>query len=171
MLRGKWILENVLGSPPPPPPPDVPDLEDHANNSPKDLRAALEKHRASPACASCHSRLDPLGFSLENYDAIGKFRKTEGGAPIDSSGALPNGRLLEGPSGLKQVLMSRQDEFVDCLAEKLLIYALGRGLEPADMPIVRQIRRDAAKGNYRFSALVESIVNSVPFQMRRSPQS
>ncbi len=171
VLRGKWILENVLGSPPPPPPPDVPDLEDHANNSPKDLRAALEKHRASPACASCHSRLDPLGFSLENYDAIGKFRKTEGGAPIDSSGALPNGRLLEGPSGLKQVLMSRQDEFVDCLAEKLLIYALGRGLEPADMPIVRQIRRDAAKGNYRFSALVESIVNSVPFQMRRSPQS
>jgi len=170
VLRGKWVLENILGSPPPPPPADVPDLEDRASNSPKDLRAALEKHRASPACASCHSRLDPLGFSLENYDAVGRFRKTEGGAAIDSTGALPNGKVFEGPAGLKQVLMGRQDEFVDCLAEKILIYALGRGLEASDQAVVRQIRRQTAKGEYRFSALVQSVVNSVPFQMRRSPE-
>ncbi len=171
VLRGKWVLENILGSPPPPPPPDVPELKAEAGDSPKDLRAALEKHRASAACASCHARLDPLGFSLENYDAIGKFRKAEGGAPIDSTGALPNGKVLDGPSGLKQVLLGRQDEFVDCLAEKLLIYALGRGLEPADQAVVRQVRREAAGNGYRFSALIESIVKTVPFQMRRSPQS
>ena len=169
VLRGKWVLENILGSPPPPPPADVPDLEDHAANSPKDLRAALEKHRASPACASCHSRLDPLGFSLENYDAVGRYRKTEGGSPIDSTGALPNGKVLDGPLGLKQVLMSRQDEFVDCLTEKMLTYALGRGLEASDQAVVRQVRRETAQGEYRFSALVKSVVNSVPFQMRRNP--
>lgn len=170
VLRGKWVLENVLGSPPPPPPPDVPDLEDHAAASPKDLRAALEKHRASAACASCHSRLDPLGFALENYDGVGRYRKTEGGAPIDSSGALPNGRKVEGPGGLKEVLLSRKDEFVDCLAEKMLIYALGRGLEASDQAVVREVRRETARGGYRFSALVQAVVNSVPFQMRRKPE-
>jgi mono/diheme cytochrome c family protein len=169
VLRGKWVLENVLGSPPPPPPPDVPDLEDHAAASAKDLRAALEKHRASPACASCHSRLDPLGFTLETYDAVGAHRRAEGGAPIDASGALPNGKVIDGPQGLKNILMARKDEFVDCLAEKLLIYALGRGLEATDFPVVRQIRRETAAGNYRFSSLVLSIVQSVPFQQRRSP--
>ncbi len=171
VLRGKWVLENVLGSPPPPPPPNVPELEDHSATSPKDLRAALEKHRASPACASCHSRLDPLGFSLDYYDAVGGYRKEEGGAAIDASGSLPNGRFLDGPNGLKEVLMSRQDEFVDCLAEKMLIYALGRGLEATDQPVVREVRRQTAQGDYRFSSLVLSIVNSVPFQMRRSPKS
>jgi mono/diheme cytochrome c family protein len=169
VLRGKWVLENVLGSPPPPPPPDVPDLEDHAAASAKDLRAALEKHRASPACASCHSRLDPLGFTLETYDAVGAHRRAEGGAPIDATGALPNGKVIDGPQGLKNILMARKDEFVDCLAEKLLIYALGRGLEATDFPVVRQIRRETAAGNYRFSSLVLSIVQSVPFQQRRSP--
>lgn len=171
VLRGKWVLENVLGSPPPPPPADVPDLEDHAAASAKDLRAALEKHRASPACASCHSRLDPLGFTLETYDAVGTHRRAEGGAPIDASGALPNGKVIDGPQGLKEILMARQDEFVDCLAEKLLIYSLGRGLEATDLPVVRQIRRDTAAGNYRFSSLVLSIVKSVPFQQRRTPAS
>lgn len=170
VLRGKWVLENVLGSPPPPPPPDIPDLAAKAATSPKDLRAALEEHRAKAACASCHSRLDPLGFSLENYDAIGKFRKTEGGLPIDSTGALPNGKILAGSAGLKEVLMSRQDEFVDCFTEKLLTYALGRGLEATDQPTVRQIRRDAAKNDYRFSVVANAIVNSVPFQLRRSPE-
>lgn len=169
VLRGKWILENVLGSPPPPPPPDIPDLADNASTSPKNLRAALEAHRAKAACASCHSRLDPLGFSLENYDAVGKFRKTEGGAPIDSSGAMPNGALVDGPASLKQILMDRQDEFVDCLAEKLLTYALGRGLDFKDLPTVRQIRHDTATGEQRFSALTLAIVNSVPFQKRKSP--
>lgn len=170
VLRGKWVLENVLGSPPPPPPPDIPDLADKASTSPKDLRAALEAHRANAACASCHSRLDPLGFALENYDAVGKFRTTEGGATIDSTGALPNGKILAGPAGLKEVLMTRQDEFVDCFAEKLLTYALGRGLEAYDQPSVRQIRREAAKSDYRFSVVANAIVNSVPFQLRRSPE-
>ena len=168
VLCGKWILENVLGSPPPPPPADVPDLEDKASTSPSNLRAALEKHRSKAACASCHSRLDPLGFSLENYDAVGRFRKTEGGSPIDSSGAMPNGALVDGPGSLKLILMDRQEEFVDCLAEKLLTYALGRGLDYKDLPTVRQIRRDTASGDQRFSALALAVVNSVPFQKRKS---
>jgi hypothetical protein len=170
VLRGKWILENIVGAPPPPPPPDVPDLADSANGSAKDLRAALQAHRAKAACAACHDRLDPLGFALENYDATGKFRAEEGGVKIDASGALPGGVLLDGPGDLKRILSERQDEFVDCLAEKLLTYALGRGLEHYDMPAIRQIRRDAGKSEYQFSALVNAIVNSVPFQMRRSPE-
>ncbi|HUQ95479.1 MAG TPA: DUF1592 domain-containing protein [Bryobacteraceae bacterium] len=170
VLRGKWILENVLGAPPPPPPPDVPDLADSAAISAKDLRAALEKHRANAACASCHSRLDPLGFALENYDAIGKFRTSEGGAEIDSSSALPGGATFRGPAGLKKVLLERQDEFIECLTEKLLTYGLGRGLEYYDVPAVRQIRREAARNGYRFSSLALAIVNSVPFQMRRIPE-
>ncbi|WP_031500544.1 DUF1592 domain-containing protein [Bryobacter aggregatus] len=168
VLRGKWILDNILGSPPPPPPPDVPDLEDKAATSPSNLRAALEKHRSKAACASCHSRLDPLGFSLENYDAVGRYRKVEGGSPIDASGAMPNGTTVDGPGSLKQILMGRQDEFVDCLAEKLLTYALGRGLDHNDLPVVRQIRREAAVGESRFSALALAVVNSVPFQKRKS---
>lgn len=170
VLRGKWILENIVGAPPPPPPPDIPDLADSANGSAKDLRAALQAHRAKAACASCHDRLDPLGFALENYDATGRFRAEEGGAKIDASGALPGGVMLNGPGDLKRILSERQDEFVDCLTEKLLTYALGRGLEHYDMPAVRQIRRETARGGYQFSALVNALVNSVPFQMRRSPE-
>jgi hypothetical protein len=170
VLRGKWILENIVGAPPPPPPPDIPDLADSANGSAKDLRAALQAHRAKAACASCHDRLDPLGFALENYDATGRFRAEEGGAKIDASGALPGGVMLNGPGDLKRILSERQDEFVDCLTEKLLTYALGRGLEHYDMPAVRQIRRETARGSYQFSALVNALVNSVPFQMRRSPE-
>ncbi len=170
VLRGKWILENIVGAPPPPPPPDVPELAAAAEGSAKDLRAALQAHRAKAACASCHDRLDPLGFALENYDATGKFRAEEGGVKIDASGALPGGVMLDGPGDLKRILSERQDEFVDCLTEKLLTYALGRGLEHYDMPAIRQIRRDAAKSDYQFSALVNAIVNSVPFQMRRSPE-
>jgi mono/diheme cytochrome c family protein len=170
VLRGKWILENVLGSPPPPPPPDVPDLEDKASTSAKNLRAALEKHRANAACASCHARLDPMGFALENYDAIGKFRAVDDGVKIDASGALPNGTVVDGPAALKKVLLERQEEFLDCLAEKMLTYALGRGLDATDMPAVRQIRRDAEKSGYRFSAFASAIANSIPFQMRRAPQ-
>ncbi|MBS1825469.1 MAG: DUF1592 domain-containing protein [Acidobacteria bacterium] len=169
VLRGKWILENVLGAPPPPPPPDVPTLEDKADFSAKGLRAALEKHRANAACASCHSRLDPLGFSLENYDAVGKFRAQEGGAEIDASGAMPNGSIVRGPGDLKKILLERQDDFVECIAEKMLTYAIGRGLQHFDLPAVRQIRRETAKNEYRFSALALAIVNSVPFQMRRTP--
>ncbi len=169
VLRGKWILENVLGAPPPPPPPDVPTLEDKADFSAKGLRAALEKHRENAACASCHARLDPLGFALENYDAIGKFRAEEGGAAIDASGAMPNGSIVNGPGDLKKILLERRDDFVECLAEKMLTYAIGRGLQHFDLPAVRQIRRETARNEYRFSALVSAIVNSVPFQMRRTP--
>lgn len=170
VLRGKWILDNVLGAPPPPPPPDVPDLADSASISAKDLRKALEQHRANAACASCHSRLDPLGFALENFDATGKFRASEGGAEIDASGALPGGATFSGPAGLKTVLMERKDQFVEALSERLLTYALGRGLEHYDLPAVRQIRRDTLANDGRFSALALAIVNSVPFQMRRSPE-
>jgi hypothetical protein len=164
VLRGKWILENVLGAPPPPPPPDAGVLADNAAISAQDLRKALEKHRENAACASCHSRLDPLGFALENYDAVGKFR-----SDADSSGVLPGGAPFRGASGLRRVLMERQDEFVECLAEKLLTYALGRGLEYYDLPAVRQIRRAAAVNDYRFSSLALAIADSVPFQMRRTP--
>jgi mono/diheme cytochrome c family protein len=170
VLRGKWILENILGAPPPPPPANVPDLADSASVSAKDLRAALEQHRASAGCASCHARLDPLGFALENYDGTGKFRTKEGDSVIDASGSLPGGIAIDGPNGLKKVLMERHDEFVECLAEKLLTYALGRGLEYYDMPAVREIRRRAAQSGYRFSSIALAIVEGVPFQMRRTPE-
>jgi len=167
VLRGKWILENVLGAPPPPPPPDVPQLSDSAVSSPKNLREQLEKHRANSACAVCHVRLDPLGFALENYDAVGKFRTNEGGSEIDASGSLPGGIKVNGPGDLKKVLLDRHDQFVECLAEKLLTYALGRGLEYYDMPVVRDMRRQATQKDYRFSSLVMAAVSSVPFQMRQ----
>jgi hypothetical protein len=170
VLRGKWILENLLGSPPPPPPPDVPQLADSVQASAKNLREALEKHRADAGCASCHARLDPLGFALENYDAVGRFRTSEGDNAVDSSASLPGGIVFSGPDGLKKVLMERRDEFVECLSERLLTYALGRGLEYYDLPTVREVRRQAAKKNYTFSSLTLAIVNSVPFQMRRTPE-
>jgi hypothetical protein len=170
VLRGKWILENILGSPPPPPPPNVPQLEESSVGSAKSLREQLEKHRASAACASCHSRLDPLGFSLENFDGAGKFRAEEGGSPIDASGSMTNGTTVTGPAGLKSVILARKDEFIECMAGKLLTYALGRGLEYYNQPAVRQIRREMAAQDERFSSLVLGVVNSVPFQMRRAPE-
>jgi len=169
VLRGKWILESLLGAPPPPPPPDVPQLEESTAGSPKNLREQLEKHRANIACATCHVRMDPLGFALENYDPVGKFRTKDGDVEIDASGSLPNGTNVTGPAGLKKVLLEHKDQFVECLADKLLTYALGRGLEYYDAPAVRQIRRDAARNDYRLSSLVLAIVNSEPFQMRRTP--
>jgi hypothetical protein len=170
VLRGKWILDNILGAPPPPPPPDVPDLEDGAAISAKDLRKALEKHRENAACASCHARLDPLGFALENYDPTGRFRKTELGVEIDASAQMPGGGTFAGPGGLKKVLMERSDQFVEALSERLLTYAAGRGLEHYDLPAVREIRRETVRKEHRFSALVQAIVESVPFQMRRTPE-
>jgi hypothetical protein len=170
VLRGKWILENILGAPPPPPPPNVPQLEETAVGSAKSLREQLEKHRASAACATCHSRLDPLGFSLENFDGVGKYRAVEDGSPIDASGSMSNGTTVTGPAGLKKVILERKDEFVEVMAGKLLTYALGRGLEYFDQPALRQIRREMAADNERFSSLVLGVVNSVPFQMRRAPE-
>ena len=165
VLRGKWILENILGAPPPPPPPNVPPLDDSASNSALSLREQLEKHRADRACASCHANIDPLGFALEQYDAIGRFRTEDGGAAIEASGALPDGTEVVGLEGLKKVVLARRDEFVECLAAKMLTYALGRGLESYDQPAVRAIRRRAAREDYRFSSLILGIVHSVPFQM------
>ena len=170
VLRGKWILENILGAPAPPPPPNVPQLEENAVGSAKSLREQLEKHRASAACATCHSRLDPLGFSLENFDGVGRYRTEEGGSPIDASGSMSNGTTVTGPAGLKKVILDRKDEFVEVMAGKLLTYALGRGLEYYDQPALRQIRREMAANNERFSSLVLGVVDSVPFQMRRAPQ-
>jgi hypothetical protein len=169
VLRGKWILESILGAPPPPPPPGVPVLDEAAVGNPASLREVFAKHRANIACAVCHERLDPLGFSLENFDATGKFRTKDGDSPIDASGSMPGGALIQGPAGLKHVLMDRKDEFVENVAGQLLTYALGRGLEYYDQPTVRDISRKTAQGDYKFSTLILAIANSVPFEMRRVP--
>jgi hypothetical protein len=166
--RGKWILENILGTPPPPPPPAVPELsEDQDVVLSGTLRQRMEQHRADPNCASCHQRMDPLGFGLENFDGIGAFRKQDGKFPIDASGAMPNGQSFNGPQELKKLLKGRQDEFALCLAEKMLTYALGRGLAYYDTRATDEIARELAAHEYKFSALVIGIVESAPFQMRR----
>jgi hypothetical protein len=167
VIRGKWILENFLNAPPPPPPPGVPNLDEEAVGNSGSLRQQLEKHRTNSICASCHSRMDPLGFGLENYDAIGAWRTRDGKFPIDSAGVLPNGKSFTKPSELKTILKADKDEFLKCLTEKLLTYALGRGLERYDRPAVQSITRRTATDGYRFSSLVMSIVESMPFQMRR----
>lgn len=168
--RGKWILENLLGSPPPPPPPNVPALnENPASGRPLTLRERMTAHRANPVCASCHARMDPLGFALENFDAMGQWRTQEGFQPIDASSVLPDGTKIDGPAGLRSMLVSRREQFVTTVAEKLLTYALGRGLEYTDAPAVRSIVRSAARDDYRLSALVAAVTESIPFQMRRAP--
>ena len=169
VVRGKWVLENILGTPPPPPPPDVPDLpEREAGEAPRSMRARLEAHRANPVCSACHARMDPLGFALEHFDAVGKWRDAESGVPVDASGALPDGTTFDGLPGLRDVLLARQDEFVTTVAEKLLTYALGRGIEHYDRPAIRAIVRDAAADGHRWSALVLGVARSLPFQMRRA---
>ena len=170
VVRGKWLLETILGAPPPEPPPDVPGLPDRGEGGePASVRERLERHRANPACAGCHAPMDPLGFALENFDAIGTWRATsEAGLPIDSSATMPSGVAFEGPAGLRQVLLSRGEEFAGAVTEKLLAYALGRGLEYHDRPAVRRILRDAAADDYRWSSIVLGIVKSTPFQWRRS---
>ncbi len=166
VLRGKWILENVLGTPPPPPLPNVPPLVAATAAAPRTLRERMEQHRASPTCAGCHKVLDPLGFALENFDGVGAWRSREAGLPIDASGLLADGTKVDGVVALRNALVARSDIFVQTLTEKLMIYALGRGLQPYDMPVVRDVVRDAAKQKYRFSSLVMGIVTSTPFQMR-----
>jgi hypothetical protein len=170
VVRGKWLLENVLGAPPPPPPPDVPNLPDRADDGrPASVRERMEQHRANPACASCHAQMDPLGFALENFDAIGRWRTTgEGDGPIDAAGALPDGAKFDGPEELRKLLLTRRDDFVTTVIEKLLTYALGRGVEYYDRPAIRQIARDARAREYRWSSLILEIARSTPFQMRRS---
>ena len=170
VLRGKWILENLLSSPPPPPPPDVPALEERtADGQPRSMREAMEQHRANPACASCHAQMDPLGFALENFDAIGRWRtRSESGGPIDTAGVLPDGSPVDGPDGLRAQLLRAPEQFVTTVTEKLLMYALGRGVEHYDAPTVRAIVRKAGDEAYSFSSIVLGIVNSTPFQMRMS---
>jgi len=169
VLRGKWILENILGTPPPAPPPNVPPFpENEEGAKPRPIREILEEHRRNPACATCHAVMDPLGFSLENFDATGEWRTKDKGGPIDPSGVLADGTRVDGPLALRQALLKQPERFVDTMTEKLLTYALGRGLEHFDMPVVRTIVRDAAKQDYKFSALVFNIVKSTPFQMKRA---
>ena len=170
VLRGKWVLENLLGTPPAPPPPDVPALEETAaGGEALSVREATERHRANPVCASCHRLMDPPGFALEQFDAVGRFRaRTAAGAPIDASGELPDGVRFDGAAGLRAALASRPERFVRTLAEKLMTYALGRGLEHYDAPAVRAVVRGAARDDYRFSSLVAGIVRSLPFRMRRA---
>jgi mono/diheme cytochrome c family protein len=164
--RGKWVLEQMLGAPPPPPPPNVPELEEGGAALTGTLRQRMEQHRANPACAQCHARMDPLGFGLENFDAVGAWRTRENEALIDASGELPDGATFDGPAGLRQVLRQKQDEFCRCLAEKLLTYALGRGLETADRCTVEDILTGLQTGGYKFSALAEGIVESDAFRLR-----
>ena len=168
VLRGKYIISNLLNTPPLSPPANVPPLEDSAQKDrPSTVREQLERHRANPVCASCHRNIDPVGFALENFDAVGQWReKTKEGLPIDAAGVLADGTKVDGPMALRQALLSRPDVFVGTVTEKLLIYALGRGLEPIDMPVVRGIVRKAAAQNYGMQSIVTAIVHSAPFQMR-----
>ena len=166
--RGRWVLEQILGTPPPPPPPDVPELEeDKAAATATTLRELLEQHREDPACANCHAKMDPIGFALENYNAIGAFRKKDGGLEIDTTAELPDGTTLDGIADLKEILKDRKQEFVRCLTEKLLIYALGRGLEYYDRPTVDRIVAQLEAEGYRSCVLVTEIVKSDPFRLRR----
>lgn len=166
--RGKWVLEQLLGTPPPPPPPNVPELEDDGKELTGSLRQRMEQHRANPACAACHTSMDLMGFALENFDPLGRWRDRDGEFIIDPAGELPGGERFSGPRELKQVLVSKRELFTRCLAEKMLTYALGRGLEYYDRPAVNQIVDSMSQQEFRFSSLVEAIVNSEPFTRRRS---
>ena len=170
VIRGKWILENLLGTPPPPPPSDVPALEDNTVSASLPVRERLQQHRANAVCASCHNVMDPVGFALENFDALGRWRTLEEGQPVDASGGLPDGSQFIGVRGLEEGLLKRPEIFVGTLTEKLLTFALGRGIEPSDGPAVREIVRGSRAAGYRFSALIGGIVSSTSFQMRTSIQ-
>jgi hypothetical protein len=171
--RGKWVLENLLGTPPPPPPPDIPALEAHAKDGRSlTMREQMEQHRASPTCSSCHSRMDPIGFALENYDGIGAFRTKDGNSNIDVSGKMPDGKTFTGPAGLKDLLLTaHRDEFLSTFTEKLMTYALGRGIESYDQPAIRAVIRDASKQNTSIPDIINAIVRSPQFQMRRTRES
>ena len=170
VMRGKWVLDNILGIPPPPPPDDVPALpENQSEVVVLTMRERMAQHRANPACAQCHEVMDPIGLVFENFDAIGRVRVVNSDQPaIDTKGNLPGGKPLVGVNGLRTDLLSNPNAFVGTMSEKLMTYALGRGLEYYDAPAIRKVLEHAAKEDYRFSSLVVAIVNSTPFQMRRT---
>jgi hypothetical protein len=166
VIRGNWVLDNIIGTPPPPPPPNVPALEENKVDATLSMRDRLAVHRANPACASCHDRMDPVGFALENFDAVGRWREFENGAAIDVSGGLPDGSVFVGIANLENGLLERPELFVRTLSEKLLTFALGRGVEAHDAPAIRQIIENARANEFRFSSIILGITKSVPFQMR-----
>jgi hypothetical protein len=170
VLRGKWLLENILGAPPPAPPANVPALKENDEaGGLQSVRGRMEEHRKNPVCSSCHSRMDPLGFALENFDAIGRWRDAEEDrSPIDASGAFLDGTAFDGPAALHQILVSHRDEFVMTVAGKMLTYALGRGLDYRDQPALRRVVREAAASDYTWSSIVLGIATSTPFQMRNA---
>jgi hypothetical protein len=167
VIRGKYVLQNILGTPPPPPPPDVPALDEEAAGNTGSLRQQLEKHRTNAVCASCHARMDVLGFGLENFDAVGRWRAMDGKFPIDAGGTLPNGKSFATPAEMRALLKHELPEVARCLTEKMLTYALGRGLERHDRPAAAAITREVARAGYGMQALVRGIVNSAPFQFRK----
>jgi hypothetical protein len=167
VIRGKWILENLLNAPPPPPPPDVPVFDEKTAGTTMSVRQQLEQHRANPACAGCHSQMDPLGFGLENYDAIGRWRTMDGKFPVDVSGVLPDGKTFSGAEELRTILKADSGRFVRALSDKMLTYALGRGMEIYDRPAVENVARSVEQNGFHFSQLIDSIVDSAPFRMRR----
>jgi Protein of unknown function (DUF1592)/Protein of unknown function (DUF1588)/Protein of unknown function (DUF1585)/Protein of unknown function (DUF1595) len=171
--RGKWILENILGTPPPPPPANVPPLKENGSGGgARTMRELMTEHRSNAVCAACHRSIDPLGLALENFDAVGRWRtRGEDGTSVDASGSMPSGEAFDGVAGLRRALLARPEVFVGTLAEKLMTYALGRGVTYSDAPAVRAIQRQAAVGGYRFSDLTGAIVRSAPFQMRRAGES
>jgi mono/diheme cytochrome c family protein len=169
VLRGKWVLENLLSAAPPPPPPDVPSLKtETAPGKPLTLRDAMTRHRAAPACAGCHARMDPIGFAMENFDAVGRWRERDGEQPIDATGVFPEGTKFDGLPGLKKELLRQPEQFVGTVTERLLMYAIGRNLQYYDAPTVRAVMRDAEPANYTLASLVIGIVKSRPFQMREA---
>jgi len=170
VVRGKWVLQNLLSAPPPPPPANIPALktEGAQPGTTLSMRQAMLQHRANAACASCHARMDPIGFAMEHFDAIGQWRDTDGGNQIDANGLFPDGSKFEGTAGLKKILLAHPEEFVSTVVGKLLMYGIGRNLQYYDEPAVRAIVRDAARSNYRFSSLVLGVVKSYPFQMREA---
>jgi hypothetical protein len=169
VLRGHWILKNLLGNPPPPQPPNVPALEENVVSAGLPVRERLASHRANASCASCHNLMDPAGFALEHFDAVGRWRVMDEGKPIDATGSLPDGSTFDGVGGLERALLKRPELFVGTMVEKLLTFALGRGIEPYDAPAVREVVRRAGTKDYRFSEIIAGIAGSVPFKMRRTP--
>jgi hypothetical protein len=168
--RGQWILDHLLAAPPPPPPPDIPALVTVRDGKPLSAREQMAIHREDPACASCHDKMDPLGLALENYDAIGAYRTKYAGMLIDASASLPDGTEFEGLAGLRELLLARKDQFARAIAEQLLTYGLGRGIEATDRPLIRAIAAQAAEDDYRIHNMLSAILNSYPFNYRRVPQ-